>query len=100
MAQDTARSGHASGGGGGGYLHFAVRVTCPVLGGPAGVAGLVERLGTGEKQPFENGDELLRLMCAWSAERFEMRPPPQPPPPEPGATRTNSPRPDVTRSDS
>lgn len=45
--------------------HFMIRVTLPDDPGGAEVSGLVERLGTGEKQPFATGAELLRLVAAW-----------------------------------
>lgn len=59
-----------------GYTHFFARVNCPVADGPAGMTGIVERLGTGEKRAFGSGDELLRFMCEWSAESFGPSPAP------------------------
>jgi hypothetical protein len=32
----------------------------------APLAGVVERLGTGEKRPFASADELLQLVATWT----------------------------------
>lgn len=45
--------------------HFMIRVTLPDDSGMGEVSGLVERLGTGEKQPFTSGEHLLRLVRDW-----------------------------------
>jgi hypothetical protein len=49
------------------YAYFMIRVRrngqdAP----PAAIAGIIERLGSGEKQEFDGGDELLRLVAGWS----------------------------------
>jgi hypothetical protein len=38
----------------------------PATGGSGEFAGLVERLGTGEKRAFQTGDELARVVEEWS----------------------------------
>jgi hypothetical protein len=48
------------------FAYFMVRIRVQVPSGPAGVAGVVERLGTGRKLPFPDGEELLRLLADWS----------------------------------
>lgn len=45
--------------------HFMIRVLLPDDPEGREVSGLVERLGTGEKQPFATGADLLRLVAAW-----------------------------------
>jgi hypothetical protein len=45
--------------------YFMIRVQrAGVVEAPA-VAGVVERLATGEKRSFQSGDELLRLVTDW-----------------------------------
>lgn len=45
--------------------YFMIRVQrAGVVAAPA-VAGMVERLATGEKRSFQSGDELLRLVSDW-----------------------------------
>ncbi len=39
---------------------------------PDRVAGLVERLATGEKRGFDTADELIRLVVAWDAPKLNM----------------------------
>ena len=38
------------------------------------LAGVVERLGSGEKQKFADGGELLRLLTGWTEGLPNMRP--------------------------
>ena len=54
------------------FAYFMVRVqrSAAAAGETDGpIAGLVERLGTGEKERFASGEELLRLVDQWSAVR-------------------------------
>ena len=37
---------------------------------PIRIIGLVERLGTGEKQPFDTAEHLTRLISTWTASGF------------------------------
>jgi hypothetical protein len=46
------------------FDYFMVRITR--TDDPARLAGLVERLGTGEKRSFTTGEQLLGLVEAWS----------------------------------
>jgi hypothetical protein len=39
---------------------------------PERVAGLVERLATGEKRGFDTAAQLLRLVLAWESPKFNM----------------------------
>lgn len=51
------------------FSYFMIRLRHADGGGPAAdasIAGLVEHLGTGEKRSFSSGDELLRLVGAWT----------------------------------
>lgn len=51
------------------FSYFMVRLRHADGGAPpadASIAGLVEHLGTGEKRSFSSGDELLRLVGAWT----------------------------------
>lgn len=41
---------------------------------PERVAGLVERLGSGEKRSFETGDQLLRMVGGWFAFSLNLQP--------------------------
>ena len=41
---------------------------------PESLAGVVERLGSGEKQRFADGEELLRLLSGWIEGLHNMRP--------------------------
>lgn len=54
------------GGGGDQFAYFMVRIRVPAPGDPATVAGVVERLGTGRKHAFPDGQELLRVLADWS----------------------------------
>jgi hypothetical protein len=46
------------------FDYFMVRITRTEE--PAQLAGLVERLGTGEKRSFSTGEQLLGLVAAWA----------------------------------
>ncbi len=46
------------------FEYFMVRLTRSDQ-EPERVAGLVERLGSGEKRSFETGDQLLRMVGGW-----------------------------------
>jgi hypothetical protein len=51
-----------------GFLHCLLRVRRGPGEGPgAALSGLVERLGTGEKQSFRSWEELQRLVRGWNA---------------------------------
>jgi len=39
---------------------------------PDRVAGMVERLGSGEKRSFETGEQLVRLVGGWATPGFNM----------------------------
>jgi hypothetical protein len=41
---------------------------------PYRVAGLIERLGSGEKRSFETGEQLIRLVGGWAASEFDPQP--------------------------
>jgi hypothetical protein len=43
------------------FEYFMVRMTRSVH-RPSSIAGLIERLGSGEKRSFETGEQLLRLV--------------------------------------
>lgn len=46
------------------FEYFMIRMTRSEQ-EPQRVAGLVERLGSGEKRSFETGDQLLRMVGGW-----------------------------------
>jgi hypothetical protein len=48
------------------FDYFVVRLhrTGPT---PDRIAGMVERLGSGEKQPFDTAEDLTRLLSTWRA---------------------------------
>lgn len=46
------------------FDYFMVRITRTEE--PARLAGLVERLGTGEKRSFSTGEQLLGLVAGWA----------------------------------
>jgi hypothetical protein len=54
------------------FDYFVVRLnrTDP---NPQRVTGLVERLGSGEKQPFSTAEHLARLIASWRAMGFASR---------------------------
>ncbi|MEO6055839.1 MAG: hypothetical protein ABIQ49_03290 [Gemmatimonadales bacterium] len=54
------------------FDYFMIRIS-QRDGEPARVAGLIERLGTGEKRSFESGEQLLDLFAAWRAGHSNMR---------------------------
>jgi hypothetical protein len=41
---------------------------------PGRVAGLIERLGSGQKRSFDTGEQLVRLVCAGLAPNLNMQP--------------------------
>ncbi len=49
------------------FAYFMVRLQRPAPGGAAALAGVVERLGTGEKRSFASAAELSALLDLWSA---------------------------------
>ena len=63
---DTQPPGKSAGPGPERLGYFLVRVRRPATGGAGEFAGLVERLGTGEKRAFQTGDELARVVEEWS----------------------------------
>jgi len=58
--------------GGDHFAYFMVRIRVQVPGEPANVAGVVERLGTGRKHSFPDGQELLRVLAGWSRAAAKM----------------------------
>ena len=50
-----------------GTAHYMVRVVATADLPEAACRGVVERLGSGEKRPFESSAELLRLLTTWSS---------------------------------
>ncbi len=48
-----------------GFEYFVVRLSRSGT-EPGRVAGLIERLGSGEKRRFNTGEHLLRLVTFWS----------------------------------
>ena len=75
------------------FSYFLVRLRGTARGPDVGLAGMVERLGTGEKRSFASADELLALVAGWrgaSASIEETSPAGQPAddaPPTPSQTR-------------
>jgi hypothetical protein len=55
------------------FEYFLIRVTRSDK-DPGRLAGLVERLGSGEKRSFETGDQLLRMVGGWFAFDFNLQP--------------------------
>jgi hypothetical protein len=47
------------------YAYFVIRTQRAAAPLPAQLAGIIEQLGTGEKQSFASGQELLNLVTAW-----------------------------------
>lgn len=58
------------------FDYFMVRVTRTADEEP--LAGLVERLGTGEKRSFSTGQQLLGLVAAWSVAHSNLQAPDEP----------------------
>jgi len=56
------------------FAYFMVRLQRPAAGG---LAGMVERLGTGEKRAFASAAELSQLLDLWSP-TADPRPPSEP----------------------
>ncbi len=48
------------------FAYFMVRLQRPAAGGDRALAGVVERLGTGEKRTFASAAELSDLLELWS----------------------------------
>jgi hypothetical protein len=57
------------------FSYYMIRIRhSPTEDRPDPLAGVVERLGSGEKQHFGDGDELLRLLSGWVEGPPNMRP--------------------------
>lgn len=56
------------------FEYFMIRVTRSDK-DPDRVAGLVERLGSGEKRSFETGDQLLRMVGGWFESSLNLQSP-------------------------
>ena len=54
------------------FEYFMVRLTRSAR-EPERVAGLVERLGSGEKRSFDTGEQLVRLVGGWFALDLNMQ---------------------------
>jgi hypothetical protein len=55
------------------FEYFMVRITRSSR-EPSRVAGLIERLGSGEKRSFDTGDQLVQLVGGGFAPEFNMQP--------------------------
>jgi hypothetical protein len=55
------------------FDYFMVRLSRSA-GEPDRLAGLIERLGSGEKRSFETGEQLVRLVGAWGEVYVDVRP--------------------------
>ena len=55
------------------FEYFMIRLTRSEK-APERVAGLVERLGSGEKRSFESGDQLLQMVGGWFASGLKLQP--------------------------
>lgn len=51
-----------------GYAYFVLKLPLTPAGDPQIISGVIERLGTSERQSFGSGDELLRLLAASARE--------------------------------
>ncbi len=57
------------------FKYYMIRIRhSPAEPQPEPLAGVVERLGLGEKQSFADGEELLRLLRGWTEGLPNMRP--------------------------
>lgn len=56
------------------FAYYVVRLRVNVPDEGASIAGVVERLGTGRKHSFQEGQELLRLLVDWSDAPSKMPP--------------------------
>ncbi len=56
------------------FEYFMIRLTRSDQ-EPERVAGLVERLGSGEKRSFETGDQLLQMVGGWFTFNPNLHPP-------------------------
>lgn len=48
-----------------GFAYFMIRLHHPAGEAPGALSGTVERLGSGEKQAFRSGAELVELLSSW-----------------------------------
>ncbi len=55
------------------FEYFMIRLTRSDK-DPERVAGLVERLGSGEKRSFETGDQLVRMVGGWFEFHLNLQP--------------------------
>jgi hypothetical protein len=55
------------------FEYFMIRLTRSEQ-EPERVAGLVERLGSGEKRSFETGDQLLQMVGGWFDFNLNLQP--------------------------
>ncbi|HEY8257881.1 MAG TPA: hypothetical protein VIG08_09510 [Gemmatimonadales bacterium] len=55
------------------FDYYMVRVTRTEE--PAQLAGLIERLGTGEKRSFSSGEQLLGLVAGWAGPESNLQVP-------------------------
>jgi len=55
------------------FEYFMIRLTRSDK-DPERLAGLVERLGSGEKRSFETGDQLLRMVGGWFGFSLNLQP--------------------------
>ncbi len=56
------------------FAYFMVRLQRPAAGGDTALAGVVERLGTGEKRGFASAAELCTLLELWSPAPIDRAP--------------------------
>jgi hypothetical protein len=58
------------------YSYYMIRIRHSSAPEPRqeALTGIVERLGSGEKQNFADGEELLRLLTEWTDGLTNMRP--------------------------
>lgn len=59
-----------------GFDYFVVRLSRSSGSHPAQVTGLVERIGSGEKRPFDTAEHLVQLVTLWSEPGSNSPPPP------------------------
>lgn len=55
------------------FDYFMVRL-CRTAREPNRMAGLVERLGSGEKRSFDTGEQLVRLVGGWAGGHIDVQP--------------------------
>ena len=57
------------------FTYFMIRVRHPEPGDAASaLSGVIERLGHGEKKPFDTSEQLLQLIGDWAAHPLELQP--------------------------